>query len=441
MSGESWLPSDPEGMPVGGTSDRPSVPLSVATFAEGVRVLYQKATFAVPTNLLNAALLIAVLWSGFDHFMLAIWGAANATIALGRLALVVVYKRKPRSPEHARQWANAFVVGSLLSGISWGVVVPLFSQPDVLTYRVFELFILGGLCAGSTASASSSMASFVAFNVPVLLPATFVLLLSSERVPVAMGAALALFGAAMATLARASGASFEESVRLRFEAHALRREREASLKQKEILLKEVHHRVKNNLQMISSLFNLQAEFITDPAVLEIFRESQARIRAIATVHQRLYQSSDLSMVDVSGYLRALVVDLRRTFAGQNLVLDISIDVEPMGIGIDLAIPCGLAVNELVTNAIKHAFVDRKKGTIKVDGKKISDGILSISVADDGIGMPRGFDLGTAQTLGLQLVYVLTKQMKGKVVLHREGGTRFELQLRVEQPAPVAADLK
>jgi PAS domain S-box-containing protein len=224
---------------------------------------------------------------------------------------------------------------------------------------------------------------------------------------------------------------------------AKRAEREifASLKQKEILLKEVHHRVKNNLQMISSLFNLQAEFINDPAVLEIFRESQARIRAIATVHQRLYQSSDLSMVDVSGYLRALVVDLRRTFAGHDLALDVSVDVEPVGIGIDLAIPCGLAVSELVTNAIKHAFPGRKRGAIRITGKMSDDGTLSISVADDGIGVPEGLDLRSAQTLGLQLVYMLTKQMKGDVVLHREGGARFELRVRPRpgQSLPPSAD--
>jgi two-component sensor histidine kinase len=431
------LPSDPEAKPPEGDSNRPAVPLAVAIFAEGVRVLYQKAVFAVPTNLLNAAILIAVLWSAFDHSTLVTWGVANATVTLGRLALVLVYRRRSRPSQSARRWSNAFVAGALASGIVWGLIALLFSEPDILTYRVFEIFILGGLCAGSTASASSSMSSFVAFNVPVLLPTTVVMLLSPERVHVAMGVTLALFGAAMATLARTGSASFEESMRLRFEANALRSEREASLKQKEILLKEVHHRVKNNLQMISSLFNLQAEFITDPAVLEIFRESQARVRTIATVHQRLYQSSDLSMVDVSAYLRALVVDLRRTFTGQDLALDVSIDVEPIGIGIDLAIPCGLAVNELVTNSIKHAFPGRRKGAIKIAGKK-SDGVLSLSVADDGVGMPAGIDLRSAQTLGLQLVYMLTKQMKGDVVLHREGGTRFEMRMRLE-PAKATMD--
>jgi two-component sensor histidine kinase len=432
------LPSDPEGKASEGDSNRPAVPLGVAIFGEGVRVLYQKAVFAVPTNLLNAAILIAVLWSAFDHSALVTWGVANAAVTFGRMALVVVYRRRPRPPQSARRWANGFVAGALASGIVWGLIALLFSEPDILTYRVFEIFILGGLCAGSTASAMSSMSAFVAFNVPALLPATVVMLLSPERVHVAMGVTLALFGAAMATLARTGGASFEESVRLRFEANALRSEREASLKQKEILLKEVHHRVKNNLQMISSLFSLQAELITDPAALEIFRESQARVRAIASVHQRLYQSSDLSMVDVSGYLRALVVDLRRTFTGHDLALDVSIDVEPIGIGIDLAIPCGLAVNELVTNSIKHAFPGRKKGAIKIAGKK-DDGVLSLSVADDGVGMPSGIDLPNAHTLGLQLVYMLTKQMKGDVVLHREGGTRFEMRVRLEQPAKATTD--
>lgn len=560
------MPSVPEGK-----SGRSSVPLDVAIFAERVRALYQKAVLAIPTSLVNAGILIAILWGAFDHETLAIWGASNAVVSVGRLATVIAYKRRPRRPERARAWANAFVVGAVLNGVVWGLSALLFSEPDVLTYRVFVIFILGGLCAGSTASASSYLAAFVAFNVPALLPAIVVMLASPDKVHVAMGITLALYGVAMASLARAGGTSFEESVRLRFEANALRSEREAllaryraaseasldaffllesvraidtgelldfacvdmnrraeellgikmenalgrligeifplaranqsfekyaeviktrspsqddfeikegelaghwmqrqiapladgvavtkrditkakeaereifaSLKQKEILLKEVHHRVKNNLQMISSLFNLQAEFISDPAVLEIFRESQARVRAIATVHQRLYQSSDLSMVDVSGYLRALVVDLRRTFTGHDLALDVSVDVDPVGIGIDLAIPCGLAVNELVTNSIKHAFPGRKKGAIRITGKMSDDGTLSISVADDGVGVPEGIDLRSAQTLGLQLVYMLTKQMKGDVVLHREGGARFELRvrLRADQSLPPAVD--
>jgi len=566
------LPSVPEGRQPEGKSSRPAVPLEVAIFAERVSVLYQRAVLSIPTSLVNAAILVAVLWGAFDHETLVMWGAANAILSAGRLALVIAFRRKPRPPENARLWANAFVAGAVLNGGMWGLPAILFSDPDVLTYRVFVIFIVGGLCAGSTASASSYLAAFVAFNLPALLPATVIMLLSPEKVHVAMGATLALYGVAMASLARTGGTSFEESVRLRFEANALRSEREAllaryraaaeasldaffllesvraidsgelldfacvdmnrraeellgvkledalgrligeifpyaranqsfekyaevirtrnpsqddfeikegdlaghwmqrqivpladgvavtsrditaakeaereifaSLKQKEILLKEVHHRVKNNLQMISSLFNLQAEFITDPAVLEIFRESQARVRAIATVHQRLYQSSDLSMVDVSGYLRALVVDLRRTFTGHDLALDVSIDVEPVGIGIDLAIPCGLAVNELVTNSIKHAFPGRRRGAIRITGKSTDDGILSISVADDGIGVPQGIDLRSAQTLGLQLVYMLTKQMKGEVILHREGGgARFELRmrLRTDQSLPPTVD--
>ena len=161
-----------------------------------------------------------------------------------------------------------------------------------------------------------------------------------------------------------------------------------SLRQKEVLLREVHHRVKNNLQMISSLFNLQAEFIQDPRALEIFQDSISRVRAIATVHQRLYQSNDLAEVDAREYLRSLVTDLRRTFSGSDLALELVIDIEPLGMGIDTAIPCGLVVNELVTNAMKHAFRETKRGKIRIAGKKIGEDVLHIEVSDDGVGMPR-----------------------------------------------------
>ena len=326
-------------------------------------MLYQKAISAIPTNLVTAAILIAVLWGEFDHHTLVAWGAANGILSAIRLGLVIVYRRKPRPPEDARQWTNAFVAGTVLSGGLVGALgAPLF-RSRLLAYRVFVIFILGGLCAGSDRQRVELLARVLHVQPAGSLAGNGRHVGQSRQDRRGDGRYARSVRHCHGVARSPGAASFEESVRLRFEANAL-------LKEKEILLKEVHHRVKNNLQMISSLFNLQAEFISDPGVLEIFRESQARVRAIAMVHQRLYQSSDLSMVDVAGYLRALVVDFVEP-SGHDLALDVSIDVEPVGIGIDLAIPCGLAVNELVTNCIKHAFPGRRRGVIRIAGKKIT----------------------------------------------------------------------
>ena len=153
------------------------------------------------------------------------------------------------------------------------------------------------------------------------------------------------------------------------------------------------------------------------------------------MHQRLYQSNDLAEVDAREYLRSLVTDLRRTFSGSDLALELVVDIEPLGMGIDTAIPCGLVVNELVTNAMKHAFRETKRGKIRIAGKKIGEDVLHIEVSDDGVsGCPSAIDFRKTQTLGLQLVCMLTEQMKGEVTLHRGGGTRFDLSMRLVPPS-------
>jgi PAS domain S-box-containing protein len=201
-----------------------------------------------------------------------------------------------------------------------------------------------------------------------------------------------------------------------------------SLKEKIVLLREIHHRVKNNLQIVSSLLNLQAGYITDKKILEVFKESQTRIRSMALIHEKLYQSRDLDKINFSDYIQSLLKDLFRSYQLQTNKISIKSETGHIFLEIDQAILCGLIVNELVSNAIKHAFKGREKGEILV--KLMEDNNeYCIIVKDDGIGFPKDIDLENTDTLGLQLVTSLTSQMSGKIEIIPDGGTTVKISFK------------
>ena len=200
----------------------------------------------------------------------------------------------------------------------------------------------------------------------------------------------------------------------------------ASLQEKEILLKEVHHRVKNNLQVVSSLLSLQSECIKDKQTVEMFRESQNRIKSMALIHEKLYRSKDISKINFSEYIRSLSGNLVRSYETVSGVR-LNLNVEDIYLGIDSAIPCGLIINELVSNSLKHAFPAGSKsseGEIKIEFLRDDNNKFKLTVSDNGIGFPRDVDFQQTESLGLQLVRILTDQLSGSIELHRSSGTKF-----------------
>jgi PAS domain S-box-containing protein len=208
-----------------------------------------------------------------------------------------------------------------------------------------------------------------------------------------------------------------ELVRLRAE-----RELRASLKEKEVLLKEIHHRVKNNLQIVSSLLSLQARDVSDPAVLELLAQSRSRILSMALVHEDLYQSGNLAQVDFRHYLERLAERTRTGVAAASGVV-IATDMAPLALSIDQAIPLGLLCNELLTNALKHAFKGRAPGTVRLL-LRTAEGSGVLTVRDDGVGLPENFHPGAGGTLGMELVWTLAEQLRGHVEAVNDGGAVF-----------------
>jgi PAS domain S-box-containing protein len=199
----------------------------------------------------------------------------------------------------------------------------------------------------------------------------------------------------------------------------------ASLQEKEVYLREIHHRVKNNLQVVSSLLYLQSKNVTDPQMLEILLESLERVRSIALIHEQLYKSIDLTHVNFRDYLNSLTTNLFQTYGIQGGGVKLKTDInEGVSLTVDKAIPCGLIVNELVSNALKHAFRDRSKGTISIELRQNDDGTASLVVGDDGVGLPSHVDFRHAPSLGLQLVNTLVNQLGATIQLTRKKGTVF-----------------
>ena len=197
-----------------------------------------------------------------------------------------------------------------------------------------------------------------------------------------------------------------------------------ALHEKEILLREIHHRVKNNLQIVHSLLDLQSGRISDKAARDMLRVSQSRIRSMALIHQTLYASNDFAKVDFGRFLDSLVPGLIASYGVDSSRISVHVDVDPVRLPIDSAVPCGLVVNELITNALKHAFGGRDHGEIRVALTCLANNETELSVSDDGIGIPDGIDISMTDTLGLQLVGLLADQLGGTITIHRSNPTRF-----------------
>jgi PAS domain S-box-containing protein len=204
------------------------------------------------------------------------------------------------------------------------------------------------------------------------------------------------------------------------------KELQESLKEKEVLLKEVHHRVKNNMQVISSILNLQSSYIKDETAVEMLRESQDRIKSMAFIHESLYQGKTLSHVKFSEYVRNLVSNLFHTYGVNKAGLKLKFDLDEVFLNLDTSIPCGLIINELISNALKYAFTDRESGTLSVTLKKMEDGKLKLEIADDGKGFPETINWKDTESLGLQLVVTLAGQIRGDIQMETKKGTTFTI---------------
>ncbi len=204
----------------------------------------------------------------------------------------------------------------------------------------------------------------------------------------------------------------------------------SSLQEKEWLLREIHHRVKNNMQIVSSLLMHQSEYIKDKNIVDIFAESQNRIASMSLIHEKLYQSKDLAKIDFNEYVTDMVAGLLQSHGVNAGNIVINLNVENVSLDIDYAIPCGLIINELVTNSLKYAFPAGKKGEINISFRSTDHNIFELMISDNGTGIPKDLDFRKTESLGLHLVTVLAEnQLHGEINLNQSKGTEFQIKFR------------
>jgi two-component sensor histidine kinase len=257
----------------------------------------------------------------------------------------------------------------------------------------------------------------------VWAPPTYLLLVGSwdDAVVLVVFLLLAVFVATVEATRRQTAQEREQMVT----------QLQVSLREKETLLREVHHRVKNNLQVIASLLSLQSEATPDPHVQRIVQVNQDRIQAMALIHDHLYRSDDLARVNLAPYLDTVATHLFQVYCAEPTRVTLHPQFEEIWLDLDVAIPCGLILNELLTNCCKHAFPGGQAGEIYLDLRVTPAHEVTLRVQDTGVGFPEGLDAQTADSLGLQLVHLLTEQLGGTITLTRDRGTTITLRF----PAP------
>jgi len=199
----------------------------------------------------------------------------------------------------------------------------------------------------------------------------------------------------------------------------------SSLKEKEVLIREIHHRVKNNMQIISSLLNLQKQYVNDEEAVNVLLESQNRVKSMAMIHEKLYKTQNFSEINFGDYITSLVDDLFSSYGSYSGRIKKEMIFDEIMLGLETAIPCGLIISELVTNTLKYAFPNQMECEFRIEMYEI-DGLYHLIISDNGVGIPPNINFDKTETLGLVLVDSLVNQLEGTVELERNGGTKFKI---------------
>jgi two-component sensor histidine kinase len=421
--------------------------------------VYNRSGIGFIGTVVNSSILTYTLWGIVSNSGLAVWLSLTLLNTGIRIYLLKRFQHAGTSAS-TDVWRLRLLIGIGVSGLLWGSV-PVFLFPmESTAHQAFIAFVIAGMVAGAVGIFSAVMIAFLAFSLPTLVPLIIRFTLMGDSLHLTMAFMLVIFTMLTFSTARHIHQATLELVILKetfadqleqrtaemqqlneqFRQELAERKKteaalkaseseiESSLKEKTMLLQEIHHRVKNNMQVIISLMHLQSNQIQDEKLRSYFKEAGSRVNAMALIHNILYESNSISEVSLSDYFKRLTDSLIRMYQAHGV--QISIKADGCRLNMDQAIPCGLILNELISNSLKHAF-DGRAGKIGIEAFPCERGRYVVIVQDNGIGLPEHIDPHQANSLGLKLVMGLAiHQLGGSIELDRDRpGAFFKLQFK------------
>ncbi len=429
--------------------------------AARVSYFYSQGIVGIRGSLVAAIIVTISLWSSVSHLRVTLWLVCYIIACGIGEALSFAFRKSSLVDRRVIHWGRRFTVLSIIGGLLWGAT-PLFLFPtDSIFHQALLTFCIGGMSVGITISHSAVRAACLPFIIVVYVPLIGRYFYEGTETHVIMGVLLLVFMLYLLGAATRIHAAVNESLGLRFRNQGLidilrrekteterlneslrsevseRREVEeklrASLEEKEVLLREIHHRVRNNLQVIYSLCSFQSSYIGKKTPEDIFSDIENRILSMALVHENLYQSRDFANIEFKQYVDDLVSHLLLSYGATDGRVTLEKTVDTMLLPLDVAIPCGLIINETICNCLKHAFPGGGEGLVRLSLARVDEGI-ELMIADNGVGLPQNIDFGRSQTLGVRLIGTLVKQLHGEMTVQRAGGTAFQIRF----PMPISA---
>ena len=423
--------------------------------AAQISQLYQQGYPSLLGALLGAIILTVALWEVVSHLRLVLWLGIYVLLQIPRLWLVASFKKLAPKDHDALPWARGFVLGNCMGGFMWGIAgVFLFPATSSEHQFLLSVFVTGIACGAAT-SYAPLRAAYAPTIFLEMIPLSGRFVYEGSATDLYIGSVIFLFTFILLLAARNIEVTNERSLRLMFEKDDLvdsliakTRELESlssslkteiderkkaekrviqSLDEKDVLLREIHHRVKNNLAIVSSLLGFQSRHARDQYHREMFIESQDRIRTMSLAHEKLYQSENLSAINSKDYLTSLARDLKSALTHVGSDVQLQLEIAEVSLDLEIGVTLGFIVTELLSNCIKHAFPDGGSGKISLILTENSNSALELTVTDNGIGLPEDIQFQNPNTLGLDLVRIFSRQIRGQLEVRRNHGTEIVLR--------------
>jgi two-component sensor histidine kinase len=428
-----------------------------------VRQLYAQSRAGILWALVSVFIVAIALTGQVSHVNIAVWVSVYLLIQAYRYYLEMNFP-KLESPEAIIKWGRNFSFLTIASGAAWGSAAIVIFPADSPMYQMFLTICLAGIASAASAVYSPLTICYMPTVLAILVPLSARFFYEGQQINLFLGSVIMILAAALVSAGKQMNAALAESLTLRYQnedllesvteqkgiaenlnktllkeieerkrtEEALREDEEKikkSLEEKESLLKEIHHRVKNNLQVICSLLRLQRRHVTSEESRTVFKETENRVRSMAMLHEALYQSDNLNRISAREYVHDLTSYLFQSYNAAKQGIDLHMELEDLSFSIDIAIPCGLIINELITNALKHAFPAGRKGEIRICLRCSADDEWELVVADDGAGLPKDIQVRPRESLGLSIVQTLTKQLQGEMELNALNGAEFKIKFK------------